>query len=122
MEQQRFGQWEGFVPGGWQAEINVRDFIQKNVTPYEGDSTFLSGKTDRTDRLMRKLEQLLSVEQGFGGVLDIDTQEVSSLTAGISGQRGGADRGTADEPPAQERRQSFRRHQDGKKGVRGIRV
>lgn len=81
MEQQRFGQWEGFVPGGWQAEINVRDFIQKNVTPYEGDSTFLSGKTDRTDRLMRKLEQLLSVEQGFGGVLDIDTQEVSSLTA-----------------------------------------
>ena len=81
MEQQRFGQWEGFVPGGWQAEINVRDFIQKNVTLYEGDSTFLSGKTDRTDRLMRKLEQLLSVEQGFGGVLDIDTQEVSSLTA-----------------------------------------
>lgn len=81
MEQQSFGQWEGFVPGGWQAEINVRDFIQKNVTPYEGDGTFLSGKTDRTDRLMRKLEQLLSVEQGFGGVLDIDTQEVSSLTA-----------------------------------------
>lgn len=81
MEKQRFGQWDGFVSGDWQAEINVRDFIQKNVTPYEGDSTFLSGKTERTDRLMGKLNQLLSVEQGFGGVLDIDTQEVSSLTA-----------------------------------------
>lgn len=81
MEKQRFGQWDGFVSGDWQAEINVRDFIQKNVTPYEGDSTFLSGKTERTDRLMGRLNQLLSVEQGFGGVLDIDTQEVSSLTA-----------------------------------------
>lgn len=81
MEKQRFEQWNGFVSGDWQAEINVRDFIQKNVTPYEGDSAFLSGKTERTDRLMGKLNQLLSVEQGFGGVLDIDTQEVSSLTA-----------------------------------------
>lgn len=81
MDKQRFEQWNGFVSGDWQAEINVRDFIQKNVTPYEGDSAFLSGKTERTDRLMGKLNQLLSVEQGFGGVLDIDTQEVSSLTA-----------------------------------------
>ena len=81
MEQKVFKQWEGFVGGDWQKEINVRDFIQRNVMPYEGDEAFLAGKTERTDRLMQKLNQLLQVEQNFGGVLDIDTQEVSSLTA-----------------------------------------
>ena len=81
MEQKVFKQWEGFVGGDWQKEINVRNFIQRNVMPYEGDEAFLAGKTERTDRLMQKLNQLLQVEQNFGGVLDIDTQEVSSLTA-----------------------------------------
>lgn len=81
MEQKVFKQWEGFAGGDWQKEINVRDFIQRNVMPYEGDEAFLTGKTERTDRLMQKLNQLLQVEQNFGGVLDIDTQEVSSLTA-----------------------------------------
>ena len=81
MEQKVFKQWEGFVGEDWQKEINVRDFIQRNVMPYEGDEAFLTGKTERTDRLMQKLNQLLQVEQNFGGVLDIDTQEVSSLTA-----------------------------------------
>ena len=81
MEQKVFKQWEGFAGGDWQKEINVRDFIQRNVMPYEGDEGFLTGKTERTDRLMQKLNQLLQVEQNFGGVLDIDTQEVSSLTA-----------------------------------------
>lgn len=81
MEQKNFKQWEGFKSGAWQSEINVRDFIQKNVTSYEGDASFLADKTERTARLMDRLNQLLSVEQGFGGVLDIDTQEVSSLTA-----------------------------------------
>ena len=81
MEQKVFKQWEGFAGGDWQREINVRDFIQRNVMPYEGDEGFLTGKTERTDRLMQKLNQLLQVEQNFGGVLDIDTQEVSSLTA-----------------------------------------
>ena len=81
MEQKVFKQWEGFVGGDWQKEINVRNFIQRNVMPYEGDEAFLTGKTERTDRLMQKLNQLLQVEQNFGGVLDIDTQEVSSLTA-----------------------------------------
>ena len=81
MEQKVFKQWEGFAGGDWQKEINVRNFIQRNVMPYEGDEAFLTGKTERTDRLMQKLNQLLQVEQNFGGVLDIDTQEVSSLTA-----------------------------------------
>lgn len=81
MEQKNFEQWNGFAAGDWQKEINVRDFIQKNVTPYEGTDEFLETKTERTDRLMERLNSLLKLEQDFGGVLDIDTQSVSSLTA-----------------------------------------
>lgn len=81
MEQKNFGQWEGFAAGDWQKEINVRDFIQKNVTPYEGTDEFLETKTERTSRLMDRLNSLLRLEQDYGGVLDIDTQSVSSLTA-----------------------------------------
>lgn len=81
MKKQVFEQWNGFASGVWQEEINVRDFIQQNVEPYEGDDTFLAEATERTDRLMKKLNQLLTVEQEFGGVLDIDTDTVSSLTA-----------------------------------------
>lgn len=81
MEQKGFEQWNGFTAGNWQNEINVRDFIQKNVTPYEGTSEFLETKTERTAQLMDRLNSLLKLEQDFGGVLDIDTQSVSSLTA-----------------------------------------
>lgn len=73
--------WNGFNPGVWAEEINVRDFIQKNYQPYEGDASFLKGATDRTNRLMGKLNQLFTVEQQFGGVLDIDTHTVTSLTS-----------------------------------------
>lgn len=76
-----FEQWNGFNGGAWQSSINVRDFIQTNITPYEGNSDFLKGATDRTSRLMEKLNRLLTVEQSFDGVLDIDTSTVSSLTA-----------------------------------------
>ncbi len=72
-------QWKGFVPGNWQNEIDVRDFIQKNYTPYEGDRSFLSGPTARTNRLMEKVKALLKAEQDKGGVLDVDTERVSSL-------------------------------------------
>lgn len=81
MEQKNFEQWNGFTAGDWQKEINVRDFILKNVTPYEGTDEFLETKTERTKRLMDRLNSLLKLEQDFGGVLDIDTQSVSSLTA-----------------------------------------
>lgn len=81
MEQKNFEQWNGFAAGDWQKEINVRDFIQKNVTPYEGTDEFLETKTERTECLMERLNSLLKLEQDFGGVLDIDTQSVSSLTA-----------------------------------------
>ncbi len=73
--------WEDFNSGDWQTEINVRSFIQTNYTPYEGDEEFLSTATERTKTLMGKLNHLLELEQAFGGVLDIDTYTVSSLTS-----------------------------------------
>ena len=73
--------WNGFVDGAWKDEINVRDFIQKNYKPYEGDEEFLVGATERTRSLMKKLESLFELERQYGGVLDIDTATVSSLTA-----------------------------------------
>ncbi len=73
--------WNGFVAGEWKNEINVRDFIQKNYKAYEGDSAFLSAATDRTQKLMKKLEGLFALERQFGGVLDVDMATVSSLTS-----------------------------------------
>ena len=73
--------WQGFTAGDWQKSINVRDFIQKNYIPYEGDESFLSGATERTNALMKKVQGLFALERQFGGVLDIDTATVSSLTA-----------------------------------------
>ena len=73
--------WNGFKKGVWQDEINVRDFIQQNYTEYLGDDSFLQGATDRTIALSKKLDTLLMVERQFDGVLDIDTETVSSLTA-----------------------------------------
>ena len=73
--------WNGFINGAWCDEIDVRDFIQKNYTAYTGDAAFLAGATARTRALMDKLEGLFKEERAKGGVLDIDTQTVSSLTA-----------------------------------------
>ncbi len=73
--------WEGFVGGDWQNEINLRDFIQKNYTEYTSDSGFLSEATERTSTLMKKVQNLFTLERQFGGVFDIDTDTVSSLTA-----------------------------------------
>ncbi len=70
-----------FNKGLWETEINVRDFIQQNYTEYRGDESFLSGATKRTKGLMEKLNSLFEVERQFGGVLDIDTETVSSLTS-----------------------------------------
>ncbi len=73
--------WTGFKAGVWQEEINVRDFIQQNYKAYEGSDEFLSGATERTNSLMKKIEALFALERQFGGVLDIDTATVSSLTS-----------------------------------------
>ena len=74
-----FTQWEGFKGGSWREHIDVRDFIQKNYRPYEGDESFLAPPTQRTEKLLRKLENLMALEREFGGVLEIDTQTVTSL-------------------------------------------
>ena len=73
--------WTGFKAGVWQDEINVRDFIQTNYKEYEGDSEFLAGPTARTEALMKKIQELFALERQYGGVLDIDTATVSSLTS-----------------------------------------
>ena len=73
--------WTGFKGEIWQDEINVRDFIQNNYKAYEGDDSFLAGATERTEALMKKIQGLFALERQFGGVLDIDTATVSSLTS-----------------------------------------
>ncbi|MBR3681516.1 MAG: formate C-acetyltransferase [Clostridia bacterium] len=71
--------WRGFNGGEWCESVNVRDFIQKNYTPYEGGEEFLAPATERTKRLMGKLEELFKLERERGGVVGIDTETVSSL-------------------------------------------
>ena len=71
--------WRGFKDGEWTRTIDVRDFIQKNYTPYEGGSEFLAGATERTKGLNDKYQQLKKEELEKGGVLEIDTEHVSSL-------------------------------------------
>ena len=76
-----FEQWNGFKTGKWQDEINVRDFIQCNYTPYEGDESFLAGATERTKMVNGKFAELLKIEHERNGVYDIDTETVTSLTS-----------------------------------------
>ncbi len=73
--------WEGFTGGHWTKEINVRDFIQKNYTPYDGDASFLADPTEATKTLWAKVMELAKAEREAGGVLDMDTKVVSSLTS-----------------------------------------
>ena len=70
-----------FVSGKWNNEINVRDFIQRNYTPYEGDSSFLEGPTDATKKLWKECLELFDAEHKKGGVLDMDTKIVSTITS-----------------------------------------
>ncbi len=72
--------WMGFAGESWKNSIDVRTFIQENYTFYDGDEKFLSGPTERTAKLLKKFEELLRQEQEKGGVLDVDTEHVSSLT------------------------------------------
>ena len=82
----KFEQWEGFEKGDWQSEINVRDFIQRNYTPYEGDSTFLAGPTEKTKKLWDEVLELYKKEKASkGGVLDIDTKTISSVNSHEAG-------------------------------------
>ena len=81
----RFEQWKSFKPNLWQDEVNVRDFIQQNYTPYDGDESFLSGPTEATDKLWGALQLLQKEERAKGGVLDMDTDVVSTITSHAPG-------------------------------------
>ncbi len=76
-----FEQWNDFEGRLWKEEINVRDFVQKNYTPYDGDESFLAPPTEATDKLWGRLQELQKEERAKGGVLDMDTDIVSSLTS-----------------------------------------
>lgn len=82
----KFEQWKDFENGDWQSEINVRDFIQRNYTPYEGDSSFLAGTTEKTKKLWDEVLDLYKQErESEGSVLDIDTKTVSTITSHAAG-------------------------------------
>ena len=74
-------EWNGFTGGVWEKTIDVRDFIQKNYTPYEGDDSFLCGPTQNTTDLWAQVMDLTKKEREAGGVLDMDTKVVSTLTS-----------------------------------------
>ena len=81
-----FEQWKNFKKGDWKSEINVRDFIQTNYTPYEGDDSFLAGPTEKTKKLWNEVLELYKKEHNSkGGVLDIDTKTISTITAHNAG-------------------------------------
>ena len=82
----KFEQWNGFNKGDWQSEINVRDFIQHNYTPYEGDSSFLAKPSSKTTKLWNKVLELYKKEHDSkGGVLDIDTKTISTASSHDAG-------------------------------------
>ncbi|MBT2725331.1 formate C-acetyltransferase [Bacillus sp. ISL-75] len=74
-------QWNGFTKGAWSKEVNVRDFILKNFTPFEGDDSFLAGPTEATTKLWDQVTELTKQERENGGVLDMDTETVSTITS-----------------------------------------
>ena len=76
-----FKQWEGFEGRIWKEEVNTRDFIQNNYKPYDGDSSFLTGPTESTNKLWGALQELQKEERAKGGVLDMETEIVASPTA-----------------------------------------
>jgi len=77
--------WDGFVGGNWQKAIDVRDFIQRNYTPYNGDDSFLAGPTEATTKLWADVMDLFAQETANGGVLDMDTKLVSTITSHEAG-------------------------------------
>ena len=76
-----FEQWKGFEQGKWCDDIDTRDFIQKNYTPYDGDASFLAGPTQATTDLWNQVLDLQKQERAAGGVLDMDTKVVQTITS-----------------------------------------
>ena len=80
-----FEGWKGFEHGTWVSEINIRSFIRHNYTPYDGDEGFLEEATDRTKDLWNQVLELSKKEREAGGVLDMDTKIVSTITSHAAG-------------------------------------
>ena len=82
MERKWHSNWDGFKPGRWnRTSINVRNFIQENYTPYDGDDSFLAGPTEATTKLWEQVMELSKQEREAGGVLDMDTKIISGITS-----------------------------------------
>lgn len=77
--------WEGFSKGDWQNEVNVRDFIQKNYTPYEGDESFLAGATQATTTLWDKVMEGIKLENRTHAPVDFDTNVAATITSHDAG-------------------------------------
>ena len=117
-------EWNGFIGGKWCDTIDVREFIQKNYTPYIGDESFLAPPTERTLRLFKKAEEKFKEEKAKGGVLGIDTGNVSSLLAYPAAYLDKDDEiivGFQTGEPL-VRSQSLWRHQNGAQCVQGVRL
>ena len=117
-----FVQWEGFQGRIWKEEVNTRDFIQKNYRPYSGDESFLAGPTEATDKLWGALQVLQKEERAKGGVLDMETEVVSGMTAYgpgyISEDLKDLEKSSACRPISpQARLHALWRHQDGRTGL-----
>ena len=80
-----YAEWNDFKEGKWTSSVNVRDFIQKNYTMYDGDESFLVGPTNATEKLWAQVMDLTKQERDAGGVLDMDTKVVSSITSHDAG-------------------------------------
>ena len=80
-----FKQWNGFNKGTWTNSVDVREFIQKNYTPYTGDDSFLTNATEKTTKLWNTVLDLYKKEKENSGVLDIDTKTISTLTSHQAG-------------------------------------
>lgn len=88
MEKNWNSNWDGFKPGRWnRTSVNVRNFIQENYTPYEGDDSFLAGPTEATTKLWAQVMDLSKQEREAGGVLDMDTKIVSTITSHGPGRK-----------------------------------
>ena len=81
----RFEEWNNFNSGDWENEVNVRDFIQRNYTPYEGDSSFLANATEKTQQLWAEVLELYKKEREAGGVLAISTDIASTVSSHDAG-------------------------------------
>ena len=80
-----YAEWNGFKGGRWEKEINVAEFVRLNYRPYDGDEKFLAPATEATEKLWTKLQDLQKEERAKGGVLDMDTDVVSSITSHAPG-------------------------------------